>query len=254
MTSQKRNATMINFLCHGEPQLLQFLQWNAGWMSQDKMIQIQKILDTHSIDIFTIMESKRTYDKLTYRQFPGYTLHLLPRDRQVASWILTEVKEGLTSHCEIIRRMGSMQDICEKIRINVWKNQNPFKMYTHYNPSQIRPNFNLLNMSHKTIVLGDFNAHSTRWGYENRNTAGKEIEGILKGSPLELIYSDEDPVTYLFYIGTGTISDLLVVSSDISELIQLKIIDDPGSGYKPVITSITINSKFMKPKTPTKIL
>nr|CDS26864.1 pol protein [Hymenolepis microstoma] len=91
--------------------------------------------------------------------------------------------------------------------------------------------------------LGDFNAHSTRWGYKNRNTAGKEIEDILHSS-------DEDPATYLHYNGTRTTPDLLLV---LSELTQRKLIDYPGSGHKPVIASIITNSKCMTPKMPTKL-
>nr|CDS28319.1 pol protein [Hymenolepis microstoma] len=89
---------------------------------------------------------------------------------------------------------------------------------------------------------------------KNRNTDGKETKDILNSSPLELIYSDEDPATYFHYNGTRTTSDLLLVSSDISEFTQRKIIDDPGYGHKPVIASIIINSKSMTPKMPTGIL
>nr|CDS26585.1 hypothetical protein HmN_000148200 [Hymenolepis microstoma] len=199
------------------------------------------------------MASNLTDDKLTYFQLPDYTLHLLPKDRQVASGILTRVKEGLTSHCEIIKSMGSMQDICEIIRLNVWKSQSHFKIYAVYNPPQNRPNFDLLNISYKTVVLGDFNAHSTRWGYKNRNTAWKAIEDIFNNSPLELIYSDEDPATYLHYNETRTTPDLFLVSNDICELTQRKIIDYPGSGHKLVIASSTSNSKFMTSKMPTKL-
>nr|CDS31060.1 hypothetical protein HmN_000048300 [Hymenolepis microstoma] len=126
-------------------------------------------------------------------------------------------------------------------------------MYTVYNPPQNRHNFDLLNISHKTIVLRDFNAYSTRRGYKSRNTPGKEIEDIHNSSPLEL-YSDEDPATYLQYNGTRTTPDLLLISSDISELTQRKIIDNHGSGHKPIIASITINSNSMTPKMPTKLL
>nr|CDS28211.1 mRNA decapping enzyme subunit 2 [Hymenolepis microstoma] len=192
----------------------------------------QELLDTYNIDTFTIMESNLTDDKLTYYQFPGYTLHMLPRDGQVASGILIGVKEGLTSHCKIIKSM----------------------VYAVYNPPQNRSNFDLLYISHKTVLVGDFNTHSTRWGYKNRNTAGKKIKDILNSSPLEPIYSDEDPATYLHYNETRTTPDLLLVSSHISELTQRKIIDDPGSVHKPVIASITINSKSMTPKMPIKFL
>ncbi|VDO05110.1 unnamed protein product [Rodentolepis nana] len=82
----------------GESQCLQILQWNAGGISQDKKIQVQKILQTYDVDIFTIMEANLSDDKFKYYQFPGYTLYNLPKYWQVASGILTGVKEVLTSH------------------------------------------------------------------------------------------------------------------------------------------------------------
>ncbi|VDO03383.1 unnamed protein product [Rodentolepis nana] len=232
----------------GESQRLQILQWNAGGLSQDKKIQVQKILQTYDVDIFTIMGAKISDDKLKYYQFPGYTVYLLPKSRQVASGILTGVKEGLTSHYDLIKSMGSTQDICEIIRLNVWKCQNHFKIYAVYNPPQNCPNFDFLNISHKTVALGDFNAHSTRWGYKDTNIAGKEIVDMLNTNPLELIYSNEDPATYLHYNGTRTTPDLLLASSDISEHTRRKIIDDPCSGHKPVIASITTGSKSLTRK------
>ncbi|VDO15961.1 unnamed protein product [Rodentolepis nana] len=44
-----------------------------------------------------------------------------------------------------------------------------------------------------------------------------EIEDMLSINPLELIYSNEDPATYLHYSGTRITPDLLLASSDISE-------------------------------------
>ncbi|VDO12609.1 unnamed protein product [Rodentolepis nana] len=183
----------------GESQSLQFFQWNTGGMSQDKKIPVQKILQTYDVDIFTIMEANISDEKVKYYQFPGYTLYNLPKYRQVASGILTGVKYGLTTLYDLIKT---------------------------YNPPQNSPNFDFLNISYKTVVLGDFNAHSTRWGYKDTNIAGKEIEDILNSNPLELIYSNEDPATYLHYNGTRTTPDLLLASSAISELARRKIIED----------------------------
>ncbi|VDN97294.1 unnamed protein product [Rodentolepis nana] len=134
--------------------------------------------------------------------------------------------------------MGSTQDLCEIIRLNVRKCQNHFEIYAVYNPPQNSPNFNLLNISHKTVVLGDFNAHSTRWGSKNIKIAGKEIVDFLNSNSLELIYSNEEPATYLYYNGTRTTPDLHLASTDISEHTHSKIIDDPGSDHKPVIACI----------------
>ncbi|VDO14842.1 unnamed protein product [Rodentolepis nana] len=115
----------------GESQRLQILQWNAGGMSPDKTIQVQKILQTNDVDLFTIMEANISDDKLKYYQFPDYTPYLLSKYRQVASGILTGEKEGLTSHYDLIKSMGSTQDKCEIIRLNVWKCQNHFKSIIH---------------------------------------------------------------------------------------------------------------------------
>ncbi|VDO00723.1 unnamed protein product [Rodentolepis nana] len=98
------------------------------------------------------------------------------------------------------------------------------------------------------------------------NIAGKEIEDMLNSNPLELIYSNEDRATYMHYNETRTTPDLLLASRDISEQPDLllasrdisehthrKITEDPGSGHKPVIGSITIGSKSMSRKLPTKL-
>ncbi|VDO02562.1 unnamed protein product [Rodentolepis nana] len=82
----------------GESRRLQIFQWHAGGMSPDKKIQVQNILQTYDVDIFTIMEANISDDKLKYYQFPGYTLYNLPKYRQVVSGILTGVKEGIKSH------------------------------------------------------------------------------------------------------------------------------------------------------------
>ncbi|VDN96088.1 unnamed protein product [Rodentolepis nana] len=113
-------------------------------MSQDEKNQVQKILQTYDVDIFPIMEAKLSDDKMKYHQFPGYTMYNLPKYRQVASGILAEVRDGLTSHYDLIKSMGSTQDICEIIRLNVWKCQNQFKIYAFYNPPQNCPNFDIL--------------------------------------------------------------------------------------------------------------
>uniref|UniRef100_A0A0R3TG49 Endo/exonuclease/phosphatase domain-containing protein n=1 Tax=Rodentolepis nana TaxID=102285 RepID=A0A0R3TG49_RODNA len=111
-------------------------------------------------------------------------LYLLPKYRQDASGILTGVKEGLTSHYDLIKSMGPTQDI---------------------------------------------------WGYKDTNIARKETEDMLNNNPLEHIYSNKDPATYVHYNETRTTPFLLLTSNSISEHKRRKIIEDPGSGHKPVI-------------------
>ncbi|GIX97895.1 uncharacterized protein CEXT_389351 [Caerostris extrusa] len=74
-----------------------------------------------------------------------------------------------------------------------------------------KPNLSSLSIDNKTIVIGDMNAHSTRWGYGDMNAAGKEIEDLLNSSLLDLIYDTSDPPTYIHYNGSGSTPDLLCV-------------------------------------------
>ena len=50
--------------------------------------------------------------------------------------------------------------------------------------------------------------------------------------------SNTDPSTYFHFNGAQTTSDLLIVSSDISANTKRIILDDLGSGHKPVIAKI----------------
>ncbi|VDO09000.1 unnamed protein product [Rodentolepis nana] len=76
---------------------------------------------------------------------------------------------------------------------------------------------------------------------------------MLNSRTLELLYSNEDPATYLHYNETKTTPDLLLASNDNSEHTRCKIIDDPGSGHKQIIASINIGSKSITWKVPTKL-
>ena len=89
-------------------------------------------------------------------------------------------------------------------------------------------------------MIGDFNAHSPKWGCKDTTAAGKAMEDLLSTSVLELTYNDTDPPTYLHFNGAQTTPDLLLVSSDISANTKRITLDGPGSGHKPVIAKITL--------------
>ena len=93
-------------------------------------------------------------------------------------------------------------------------------------------------------MIGDFNAHSPKWGYKDTNATGKEMEDLLNTSILELIYDDIDPPTYLHFNRAKTTPDLLLVTSDISANTKRIILDDPGLGHKPVIAKITLTRQL----------
>jgi len=64
---------------------------------------------------------------------------------------------------------------------------------------------------------------------------------------VELIYNDTDPPTDLHFNRAQSTPDLLLVSSDISANTKRIILDDPGSGHKPVIAKITLTQQQRAP-------
>ena len=122
----------------------------------------------------------------------------------------------------------------------MWKKGNNFVIYAMYSLPNNKSDFTSLNVTSKTIMIGDFSAHSPKWGYKDTNAAGKEMED-LNTSVLELIYNDTDPSTYLHFNGAQTTPDLLLVSSDISANTKCIILGNLGSGHKRVIASIPLS-------------
>jgi len=125
---------------------------------------------------------------------------------------------------------GQLRSKSEIVKVNV-----NFTIYAIYNPPNNKPDFTSLHVTSKTVMIGDINAHSPKWGDKDTNAAGKEMEDLLNTSILELIYDDTDPPTHLHFNGAQTTPDLLLVSSNISANTKRVILDDPGLGHKPVI-------------------
>ena len=93
-------------------------------------------------------------------------------------------------------------------------------------------------------MIGDFNAHSPKWGHKDTNAAGNEMEDLLNISILELIYNDTDPPTYLHFNVAQTTPDLLLVFSDISA--NTKRITLDIYIYTDILFSILCNTKLWK--------
>ncbi|GIY23384.1 hypothetical protein CDAR_415771 [Caerostris darwini] len=110
----------------------------------------------------------------------GYNLYLLPKYRKVASGILAGIKDTLTTDFEICKEMGESEDKSEIIKLEVWKKSCRFKIYALYVPPGSKPNLSSLSIDNRTIVIGDMNDHSTRWG--DMNAARKEIEDLRSRS------------------------------------------------------------------------
>ncbi|GFS97767.1 hypothetical protein TNCV_2559141 [Trichonephila clavipes] len=167
-----------------------------------KRTQLMSILISQDIDVFIIVEANLSHDSLKLHTFGPYCTKILPKSRRIASGILVGVRKGLISDFHEISNLSSYNG-AEIIKLDVWKRKRHFKVYGCYSPpGNTKLDFSLLTFTRKTILCGDFNAHSKRWNYSDLNSAGKVMEDLLIADQMELLYNDSDIPTYLHYNGT----------------------------------------------------
>ncbi|GFV38803.1 hypothetical protein TNCV_1004451 [Trichonephila clavipes] len=201
-----------------DQQWLRILQWNAGGFSHEKRTQLMSILISQDIDVFIIVEANLSHDSLKLHTFGPYYTKILPKSRRIASGILVGVRKGLISDFHEISNLSSYNG-AEIIKLDVWKRKRHFKVYGCYSPpGNTKLDFSLLTFTSKTILCGDFNAHSKRWNCSDLNSA--------------------DIPTYLHYNGNGTNPDLTLAYADIADDVEREVIYDPGSGHRMIITGI----------------
>ncbi|GFT98723.1 probable RNA-directed DNA polymerase from transposon BS [Trichonephila clavipes] len=226
-----------------DQQWLRILQWNAGGFSHEKRTQLMSILISQDIDVFIIVEANLSHDSLKLHTFGPYCTKILPKSRRIASGILVGVRKGLISDFHEISNLSSYNG-AEIIKLDVWKRKRHFKVYGCYSPpGNTKLDFSLLTFTSKTILCGDFNAHSKRWNYSDLYSAGKVMEDLLIADQMELLYNDSDIPTYLHYNGNGTNPDLTLASADIADDVEREFIYDPGSGHRMIITGIGFDTK-----------
>uniref|UniRef100_A0A8D8Q7F5 Endonuclease/exonuclease/phosphatase domain-containing protein n=1 Tax=Cacopsylla melanoneura TaxID=428564 RepID=A0A8D8Q7F5_9HEMI len=226
------------------------LQWNAGGLTTAKRTELEQLVKTHNADVFCIMEANLTLEGLNFA-FTGYALHLLPKARQIASGILVGVRENLPCTFKIVKEMNDSDKI-EIVKIDVWNKDEHLKIYCCYNPPTNSPDLSVIIIQSKTVIIGDFNAHSTNWGYQSQNEPGAKLEDFINTNTLELIYKPNDTPTFLHHSGSQTNPDLLMVSSDITENTTREVLEDPGSGHRVIKATITSKCKNDQSSAPRK--
>ncbi|KAJ4427120.1 hypothetical protein ANN_24736 [Periplaneta americana] len=210
--------------------------------SQDKKTELAKVLFTKQVDVFGIMEANICNNQKKYFSIKGYTTYLLLKGRQIASGMLIGVRNNLTSNFKIMKEMNETDKI-EIAYLDLWRSKEHFSIYFVYNPPNNSPDLNIFDISHKTIIMGDFNAHSKLWGYRNQNTAGKAMEDWLNTNELELVFNRDQEATYMHHTGSTFNPDLLLVASNIAERTHCEIYESLGSDHRVVIASIKVKAK-----------
>ncbi|KAJ8379201.1 hypothetical protein AAFF_G00223130 [Aldrovandia affinis] len=100
------------------------------------------------------------------------------------------------------------------------------------------------------IVIGDFNSHSTQWGYANNNADGDAVEMWAENSQLNLIHNAKQPKS--FNSGrwrAGYNPDIVFVSRKIAGLSKKLVLEPlPRTQHRPI--SITINAAITPATVP----
>ena len=100
------------------------------------------------------------------------------------------------------------------------------------------------------IIIGDFNSHSTQWGYKDSNKDGDLVEDWMDSNQLSLIHDPKLPSSFnSAHWKSGYNPDLAIVSSNITDLCQ-KIVTDPipASQHRPI--GIQVNAAVRQTNVP----
>ncbi|CAG5135410.1 unnamed protein product [Candidula unifasciata] len=132
-------------------------------------------------------------------------------------------------------------------KITIWHNGSKYTIYNVYSPPQTTCNIPELYKTqyHKTLLVGDFNGHSPRWGYPDYNSTGKYIEDTCETTNL-LVLQDTESTPTLLHRAHLSLSrpDLTICSSDLADASYPQVLDDIGSDHKPILTTVSTTPKL----------
>ena len=100
------------------------------------------------------------------------------------------------------------------------------------------------------IVIGDFNSHSTLWGYTTMDSDGEVVEQWADSNRLSLIHNAKLPKSFNSAIWKkGYNPDLIFISSNISDMCEKSLLDPiPHTQHRPIC--VTVHPVIMPQPTP----
>lgn len=188
------------------------------------------------------MEANKLKKDMTRFAFHGYHVFLLEKGRNLASGTLVGAKNSITSSFEIIKPIGESNDKIEIALLNCWMSNCHFKNFSVYNPPNNKTNLDFTNVNRRTIVIGDFNAHSQKWGYRDRNLVCVCGGMLLRIFYVQIIWSLclINKMNSLFYSAASSNPELLMVSTDILDTTPRIVMENCDSDHHMVLTNIDL--------------
>ena len=146
---------------------LNILQINISGIS-NKRIELAHLLSEKDIHVALIQESLH---QSTDPHISNYTHTACTHNRGECQGIITYIRNDVTGTVEQIEtdRPTDVQ------KITIWHEGSKFTLYNVYNPpwNDFLFKFVPTKVFQKTIIAGDFNGHSPRWGYQDLNNTGR---------------------------------------------------------------------------------
>ena len=231
--------------------VLKVLFWNAGGLNHAKFSELKHIIHRQAIDVFIVTEAGAATDNTEFYQLSGYTTHIIRRARQVASGIIVGTKNDITTSFKCLHEMKE-QDKIEVAQIDAWLDNNHFRIVTAYNPPLNKFDNLILEqvITKSTIVIGDFNAPSVRWGYPCTSAVGSIMEVLIDNASLQPINTEP---TFLSFAGQLGRPDLILPHANLAPRCEHQLLDDPsGCGHRIIVTKLKAKDPVERRKVYTR--
>lgn len=209
---------------------LKILQWNLNGF-YNNLHELQLLIQNNSPDIIALQETHHGTNSI---RLNGYN-SILSKNRQSSrSSTALFVKNNLTYSSPTFNNFYTETDIGLGSKVKI--------ISLYLNPSEPLPITELTtiftNFNTRTIILGDFNSHSTLWGSTHTNQRGLAIENLLTNSNF-VILNDGSP-THLSTRSTLTHIDLSLVSADLVPYVTWNIDSHlHSSDHFPIFIDLT---------------
>ena len=234
---KKRRVTRRERRMEGNPnprRSLNILQWNAEGVFRKKL-ELAERMNKENIDIACIQE---THLNSTHRfQVRGYECFRSDRIERHKGGVLILVRNSINA--EELRVETNQQ--AEINGADITHGEECIRIYNAYCPPDRDLSLEQMTIPNQNcVVVGDFNSQSERWGYDETNDRGDEVEDWEIDSNLHIINQENDEPTF-YHRGWMTTStpDLAFTTENLKTKTTRTVLAPLStSDHKPIKISI----------------
>ena len=224
---------------------LNILQWNAEGVL-NKKVPLTERLHKEDVDVACIQETHlNTNHRFSIR---GCQTFWLDREGRHKGGVLILVRNNIAA--SDFKVDTNQQAEIHGVKITV--DNSAINIFNLYCPPDKDLSLQHIHVpSQNCLAVGDFNSHSTSWGYGETDRRGDEAEDWQIENNMLLLNDPEDPPTFFSrrWISTST-PDLAFATEDLSRKNNRKVLSQlAGSNHRPVLLAINLQYRPSNPKT-----